>query len=123
MRDFGRNKNYTHTFTASYTLPLKKIPILDWMTVKASYNANYGWSAAALNLDSLGNIIQNGNARQLNADLNFEQLYNKSKYLKKINSGPNRRPTNGRRPSSRGEENQRSNVGDKKKDDKKKKER
>lgn len=123
LRNFGRNKNYTHTFTASYTLPLKKVPILDWMTVKATYNANYGWSAAALNLDSLGNIIQNGNARQLNADLNFEQLYNKSKYLKKINSGPNKRPTRGRRPASRGDENARANVDDKKKDSKKKKER
>ncbi len=92
LKNFGRNKNYTHTFSANYTLPLKKIPILDWVTVKATYNANYGWSAASLNLDSLGNIIQNGNSRQLNADLNFEDLYNKSKYLKKINAGPTKRP-------------------------------
>jgi cell surface protein SprA len=121
LRNFGRNKNYTHTFTASYTLPLKKVPILDWMTIKANYNATYSWSAAALNLDSLGNIIQNSNARQLNADLNFEQLYNKSKYLKKINDGPKKQRPTGRRPSSRGEENAKTNVGDK--DNKKKKER
>ncbi|NJN77142.1 MAG: cell surface protein SprA [Saprospiraceae bacterium] len=92
IRNFGRNKNYTHTFTASYTLPFKKIPPLDWINVKATYNANYGWSAAALNVDSLGNTILNGNARQLNADLDFEQLYNKSEYLKKINSNAKNAP-------------------------------
>jgi len=91
VRNFGRNKNYTHGLNVTYTVPLKQIPFLDWMTVEASYNSNYSWSAAALNLDSLGNVIQNGNGRQLNADLNFEKLYNKSKYLKKISSGAKKR--------------------------------
>lgn len=122
IRKFGRTKNYTHSLTASYTLPLKKIPILDWMTVKATYNANYGWSAAALNLDSLGNIIQNGNAQQLNADLNFEQLYNKSKYLKKINSGPKKRRGKGK-TTTRSDREPRKNAGDDEKKKKKKKER
>jgi cell surface protein SprA len=53
VRNFGRNKNYTHGLNVTYTVPLKQIPFLDWMTVKASYNSNYSWSAAALNLDSL----------------------------------------------------------------------
>ena len=123
IRNFGRNKNYTHTFTASYTLPLKKIPALDWMNVKATYNANYGWSAAALNVDSLGNTILNGNARQLNADLNFEQLYNKSKYLKKINSGSKKRPTNRRRPSLTDDSEEGNAGGKAKKKDRKKKEK
>jgi cell surface protein SprA len=34
----------------------------------------------------LGNIIRNGNTRQINGDLDFVTLYNKSKFLKKINS-------------------------------------
>jgi len=120
VRNFGRNKNYTHGLNVTYTVPLKQIPFLDWMTVKASYNSNYSWSAAALNLDSLGNVIQNGNGRQLNADLNFEKLYNKSKYLKKINSGAKKRKGATKKQSRNTNDKEESTPG-KKKDDKKKK--
>ncbi len=84
--NFGRNKNYTHTINATYTVPFKKIGILDWIQVRAQLNASYGWSAAALNTISLGNVVQNGQSRQLNGDMDFVKLYNKSKYLKRINS-------------------------------------
>jgi len=83
---FGRTKNYQHNMSLSYTLPLRKIPALDWITVKARYNATYSWTAAALNLDSLGNTIQNAQKRQITGDFQFRKLYNKSKYLKKINT-------------------------------------
>jgi cell surface protein SprA len=121
LRNFGRTKNYTHSIAATYTLPLKKIPILDWATVKATYNANYSWSAAALNLDSLGNVIQNGNSRQLNADLNFEQLYNKSKYLKKINAGKPPKRTGKKEPKELSGDERAEPDGAKPTDDKKKK--
>ena len=52
--------------------------------------------AAALNTLELGNVIQNGQRRQLNGDLNFETLYNKSKFLKKINN-PRRKKSKDRR--------------------------
>ncbi len=87
IRDLGRTKSYTHNLSLSYNVPLKNIPLLDWINVRAQYGANYSWDAAALNVDSLGNVIQNTQNRQLSADLNFEKLYNKSKYLKSINKG------------------------------------
>ncbi len=86
IRDFGRTKNYNHALNVNYTLPFKKIPFLDWINVKATYKGDYSWSAAALNTEHLGNVIQNGQRRQINGDFNFQNLYNKSKYLKKINS-------------------------------------
>ena len=86
IRNFGRTKNFSHSVNANYTLPFKKIPFLDWITVKAQYRGDYSWNAAALNTEYLGNIAQNGQRRQLNGDLNFENLYNKSKFLKKINA-------------------------------------
>lgn len=99
MRNLGRPKNYNHTASLNWTLPFKVIPMLDWISMKASYTAGYTWSAQSLklqNLDAgqyaefnnsrnLGNVIQNNNTRQINGDLNFESLYNKSKYLQKIN--------------------------------------
>jgi len=82
--DFGRNKNYQHNLNVNYTLPFKQIPILDFVNAKAQLANTYGWSAAALNVDSLGNVIQNTQTRQLSGDLNFKKLYKKVGYLDKI---------------------------------------
>ncbi len=89
---FGRTKNYIHSLNASYNLPTRLIPFMEWIQVRGQYQADYGWSAAALNVDSLGNVIQNRQTFQVNADLNFEALYNKSKYLAQINRGSNNAP-------------------------------
>ncbi len=95
IKDFGRNKFYTHQFGIDYKLPLKSIPFLDWIQVKAQYNADYSWTAAALNTVELGNVIQNGQTRKLDGDINFEQLYKKSKFLSAINKKkPRRRSRN-----------------------------
>ncbi len=121
----GRNKDYQQGMNVSYTLPTKLIPFLDFINVKAQYNANYQWQLASLNafdVDSvsLGNTIRNSQTRQINGDLNFVTLYNKSKFLKKINSKS--------RPKSKGPDGRKgvkglsSNSGDKdsKSDDDKK---
>lgn len=87
----GRNKDYRHNMDLSYTLPLKYIPGLDWISSKASYKAGYSWTAAPLSVESiLANIIQNNQDIALNATFSFDKLYNKSKYLKSINRGPKR---------------------------------
>jgi cell surface protein SprA len=100
LRNLGRPKNYNHTMNLTYTLPFKQIPFMEWVNVKASYVSGYSWTAASLrfqNLPSpvsgaenrnaidLGNTLQNNSTRQINGDLNFETLYNRSKYLAKIN--------------------------------------
>ncbi len=100
VKSLGRPKNYTHNASLNYTLPLKMIPLMDWITVKASYTGGYNWTAQSLklqyletpaqyanevNMRSLGNVIQNNSVRQINGEFNFETLYNKSKYLAKIN--------------------------------------
>ncbi|MBP7272896.1 MAG: cell surface protein SprA [Saprospiraceae bacterium] len=89
LRSFGRTRNYTHQFNVNYNVPLKYIPLMDWITVRAQYGSTYGWSTANLNTDSLGNVIQNSQNRQINGDFNFEKLYNQWGYLKKINQGYN----------------------------------
>lgn len=93
LRNFGRTKNFTHNFSLSYTLPLKYFPLLDFMNIRAQYNANYTWAGASLNALELGNVISNQQKRDVNAEINFEKLYNKSKYLKSINGSNRRRPT------------------------------
>jgi cell surface protein SprA len=87
VKNLGRTKNYRHEFTLNYTLPTKLIPYMEWVGVKGQYRGDYGWTAAALNTDSLGNVIQNGQNIQANADLNFDQLYSKIPFLRKIDQG------------------------------------
>jgi len=87
LRNFGRNKAYQHNFNVNYTLPTKQIPFLEFINVTAQYSGTYNWNAAAQNLVELGNVISNGQQRQIRGDLNFETLYRKSKYLQKIENG------------------------------------
>ncbi|HNK99224.1 MAG TPA: cell surface protein SprA, partial [Chitinophagales bacterium] len=81
--DFGRNINYRHTVSATYTLPISKLPIFSWITIKANYNTSYGWVAGSIGIaDTLGNTINNTQSKSVNGEFNFRNLYNKSKFLK-----------------------------------------
>ncbi len=86
VKKLGRTKNYNHNINLSYNAPFKYIPYLDFVQVRATYAGTYTWNAAALNTDSLGNIIQNSQNRQINGEFNFTNLYDKFSYLKKINA-------------------------------------
>jgi cell surface protein SprA len=123
IRGGGRTKSYSHNLNLNYNVPLKNIPLLDFASLKAQYNAEFYWEAASLNVDSLGNVIQNGQNRQVNFNLDFEKLYRKSGYLKKIEGGNNK----GRKTTQSRARGRTSNAADDKKDggkdDKDKKER
>ena len=108
LRDFGRTKAYQHNFNVNYTLPTKQIPYLDFLNVTAQYGGSYGWNAAAINLDSLGNIITNGQQRQVRADINFETLYRQIPYLDKVENGNKARGN--RRGGARGGDNRRGGL-------------
>ncbi|MEZ5040578.1 MAG: cell surface protein SprA [Saprospiraceae bacterium] len=84
IQQLGRPKLYNHKFSVNYTLPIRYLPFMDWTQVRASYQGEYQWEAASLNVDSLGNIISNRQTRSINADLNFEKLYTSIPYLRKI---------------------------------------
>ncbi|MCC6722943.1 MAG: cell surface protein SprA [Saprospiraceae bacterium] len=90
LKNFGRTKSYRHQYSVSYNVPLRTLPFMDWTSVKLSYDADYSWDAASLasSAQAIGNVITNGQRRQAETDLDFEKLYNYSKYLKKINSKP-----------------------------------
>jgi cell surface protein SprA len=83
----GTPLDYQQTFTASYQLPLNKLPILDWVSSDASYNATYSWVRGTELEDgtSLGNTISNNRHLNINGAFNLETLYNHSPFLKKVN--------------------------------------
>jgi cell surface protein SprA len=89
LRNFGRNTNYNHQFNLSYNIPINKIPLLSWVTASTRYTGSYNWQAGPILPDTSqfdpGNTIQNASTIQLNTQLNFTNLYNKSSWLKGIN--------------------------------------
>ncbi|MCH5240450.1 MAG: cell surface protein SprA [Muribaculaceae bacterium] len=86
IRGFGTPWNYNQTFTGSYKAPFNKIPFLDYLSGNLSYTSTYQWDKGAT-VDNLylGNSIQNQASWNADARLNFESLYNKSKYLQEVN--------------------------------------
>lgn len=92
LKKLGRTKNYSHNIRVGYKVPLRNIPYMDWVNVKADYKADYAWNAGSLvyideDNNTVGNIIQNNQSRSANATLNFEKLYNKIGYFKKLETG------------------------------------
>jgi cell surface protein SprA len=83
----GDNTMYMQHAKADYTVPINKLPLLDWVTATAGYGTDYKWTRAPYSADSLGNFIQNGNQQTLNLQGNMTTLYNKVPFLKKVNQG------------------------------------
>ena len=47
LSNFGRNKNYNHNLNLTFDIPIKKLPFLDFIDLKAQATATYTWSAGA----------------------------------------------------------------------------
>jgi cell surface protein SprA len=98
LRGLGTRNHYDHQLGANYTIPISKLPLLDWVNATARYQANYKWQASPKSLQArLGNQIENSNTIQLNSNLSLDRLYNKVPFLKKANEP--RRPA---RPGAMG---------------------
>lgn len=81
----GKMNDFTQNMNVSYQIPINKIPIFSFITSSVSYGSTYAWTASAEAVSYLGNSLENTNTKRLNAVANFTNLYNKSKYLRKVN--------------------------------------
>ena len=87
IRNLGTPLDYQQQVTASYQLPLNKLPIFDWLNSDASYTARYAW-VRGTELDdgtSYGNTINTNRNLTINSSLNLETLYNHIPFLKTAN--------------------------------------
>lgn len=108
----GRNTQFTQAFNVSYALPLSKLPITDWTSMKITYGSTYNWTKASLLAENQGNTIANTQQKQINGELNFSQLYNKNRWLKAVNQPPNMKGRkSGAAILNNNFENPKSNVG------------
>ncbi|MBR5847990.1 MAG: cell surface protein SprA [Bacteroidaceae bacterium] len=86
VRNLGRPLSYQQSFTASYTLPINKLPIFEWVTASANFSSSYNWargnSSSGVNF---GNNIANKRTTTLNGTFNLEKFYNLFPYLEETN--------------------------------------
>ena len=88
IRDLGTPMAYDQTFQVTWNMPFQYIPVLDWVNSSVSYNATYNWDRGAVVADTskvIGNTIKNQRMIDWQGSFNLQTLYNKNKYLKKIN--------------------------------------
>ena len=80
----GRNTLFYQAANFSYSLPTAKLPLLDWTTMNIKYQATYRWIGASRLAVELGNTIENGQQKEANLQMDFNRLYQKSKWLKQL---------------------------------------
>ena len=119
IKNLGTPLDYQQQVTASYQLPLNKIPIFDWLNSDASYTANYSWTRGTELEDgtSLGNIINSRRNVNINASLNMETLYSHFPFLKKVSERfkkaiPKKTPTKKTSTSAKSEKSEKSEKSD-----------
>lgn len=103
LRSMGTPWSYNQTFTGQYKAPFSKIAFLDYLTGSVSYNATYRWDrGATIDGVKLGNSIANQASWNADGRINFETLYNKSKFLKEVNKRfANTRPSTAAKKKAR----------------------
>lgn len=102
IKQGGRNMNFMQKVDLSYTLPINKIPLFNWMSITTSYGTTYNWIRGEIipGRELLGNTIKNSNNIKVSSNLNMKSLYGKLPYLKnletkysKTQKSKNKKPT------------------------------
>ena len=113
IKNLGTPLDYQQQVTASYQLPLNKLPIFDWINSDASYTARYTWVKGTETEEgvSYGNTINSNRNLTINGSFNLETLYNHVPFLKAANDRFKKSAN-----TSKNNKNQRNNRNASKKD-------
>ncbi|HKI89374.1 MAG TPA: cell surface protein SprA, partial [Draconibacterium sp.] len=85
--NLGRPTLYGHNFNVSYTLPINRIKLLNFISSTVRYQGTYDWQAGPITADTihLGNTVQNSRNMTLTGNMNLTSLFNKVPYFKEVN--------------------------------------
>lgn len=104
IRRFGEPLDYQQRFSATLQWPFSLLPVFDWVTGTAKYDAHYSWLRGT-ELDdgtSLGHTITTNRQVSLSATFNMETLYNHVPFLRRLNQQRAKWQAVGRQPTARG---------------------
>lgn len=87
IRHLGTPLTYQQSFDASWQVPLNKLPLFDWLTADAKYNATYNWNrGTSLSTGmNMGGVVSSSRTASGNVRLKMETLYNHIPFLKEAN--------------------------------------
>ena len=80
----GRNTLYSQAANFTYLVPTSKFPLIDWTSVNLRYQASYRWIGASRLALEQGNFLENGQQKEATLQMDFNRLYQKSKWLKQL---------------------------------------
>lgn len=106
----GRPDNYHQKLNATYKLPINKLPYLSFMSADYGYTADFDWNAGSQSVinqededtgditaldyqEVVGNMIQNANTHNLNANIDFGRFYKTLKLDKLLLKGTKKKVT------------------------------
>ncbi|MBQ3982914.1 MAG: cell surface protein SprA, partial [Bacteroidales bacterium] len=92
----GSIQNFQQSITASYDLPVNKLPFLEFLRMPLNYRTNYTYQGTTEALASMGAVLQSSTTMQASAQGNLQTLYNKIPLLKKAYA------TNVNKPNTKG---------------------
>ena len=98
----GTMQNFQQSLSASYELPVNKLPYMDFLRMPLSYRTSFTHQGTTQALASMGSILQSSTTLQASAQANMQTLYNKIPLLKKAwanDKGNNRPSPRGQRAS------------------------
>lgn len=83
----GTMQNFQQSITATYELPVNKLPYLEFLRVPLSYRTNYVYQGTTQALQSMGAMLQGSSEMQVSVNANnLTAFYNKFKLLKEANA-------------------------------------
>jgi cell surface protein SprA len=102
--DRVKKTQYNQQVNLTYTIPINKLPLLDFATANVNYGGTYNWTHSPLfdtqkdseghliHKDTLGNTITNSRSIRWNGQFNMTTLYNKVPYFKRVNQNIKKKP-------------------------------
>ena len=83
----GTPIDYNQNFDLTWNVPVNKFSATNWVTSTVRYKSTYQWQRGTLidEFTETGNSLQNNAQWQIDSRFNFETLYNKNKFMKKVN--------------------------------------
>ncbi len=87
IQNFGRTTDFSQRVSATWTIPINKIPLLDWTSANAQYDADFFWNQGPRTLGdtvNLGNNARNAQNLRLTTQFNLSKVYTQVPYLKKV---------------------------------------
>jgi cell surface protein SprA len=93
VKSFGRINSFNQTAGLNWTVPINKIPFLNWINITARYDATLRWNASALSVQEImGNTIENSANFNATSSLRLSTLYGYIPYVKNVVKTTARRP-------------------------------